>query len=431
MTMIGTNRRDGRGVILLNIRRALWMSIFATAFATAQMVHAQSVRFESPAQVPATDLAPATLVAGNGFRVDSPVATDGLMALFKIRSDVGSFDAPGLELLGIRVAELPAIAQLKKTSKTGVFAQSLARNAVAPVQAAGQMLRNPMETVQGLPGGVQRFFGRVGAGVQNITQAATDNQQTSADRGGTVTSRVGKTTMDILGYEQEHRHLAKELNVDPYTTNPVLAPLMDEIARIAFTAHAGVNIAISATVPGAIAITGTTMVANWVWDTPRADLIVRNKNTLQQLGVPASTAQSFMNNRAFPLSVQTEFVENLSRLSGKPGLANAVVLASGAQSEVQARFITDAVGMLARYNSRTPLASITAKGTVIGRDRSGAVVVAAPVDYVSWTQRVAYFANRPDLKAHKRIALLTGQMSPMAKKNFQKLGWIVYEKVSL
>jgi hypothetical protein len=386
---------------------------------------------EAPPLVPADQLAPATLVSGPGFRVESPVPTDGMMALFKIRSDVGTFDAPGADLLRIRVAELPAIVQLKQTSKTGVFAQSLARNAVAPVQAAGQMLRNPVETVQGLPGGVQRFFGRVGQGVQNIAQAAGDTGQDAGERAGAVTSRVGKATMDVLGYEQEVRHLAKELNVDPYTTNPVLAPLLDEIARVAFTAHVGVNIAISATVPGAIAITGTRMVANWVWDTPRADLIIRNRNKLEQMGVPNSAARTFMANNAFPLSVQTEFVENLSRLSGIPGVVDTVLLAGTMQSEVQARFITDAVGMLGRYNSRTPLASITAKNTVIGRDRNRTIVVPAPVDYVSWTRRISTFANRPDLKASKRIAILTGQMSPMAKKNFQKLGWTIYERTPL
>jgi hypothetical protein len=388
-------------------------------------------QIEAPPLVPASQLAPPTLVAGHGFRVDSPVPTDGLMALFTIRSDVGTFNAPGAELLSIRVAELPAIVKLQQTSKTGVFAESLARNAVAPVQAAGQMLRNPIETVQGLPGGVQRFFGRVGQGVQNITQAAADTDQTAGERAGTVTSRVGKATMDILGYEQEQRHLAKELKVDPYTTNPVLAPLLDEIARVAFTAHAGVNIAISATVPGAMAITGTRMVATWVWDTPRADLIVHNRNKLEEMGVPGTAVKSFMGNRAFPLSVQTEFVENLTRFSGVPGVVDTVLLAATINSEVQARFITDAVGLLGRYSSRVPIASITAKGTVIGRDRDGTIVVPAPVDYVSWTKRVSYFANRTDLAAHKRIAMLTGQMSPMAKKNFQKLGWTVYERVSL
>jgi hypothetical protein len=387
--------------------------------------------FEGPPMLPARDLAPSSLIAGNGFRVVSPVPTDGLMALFVLNSNVGTFNAPGLDLLRIRVAELPAIAELQATSKTGVFATSLAKNAVRPVTAAGQMVMNPMDTVKGLPGGVQRFFGRVGAGAGQLAEAATDSDQSNADRASTVTSRIGKTTKDILGYEQEHRELAKRLGVDPYTTNPVLAPLLDEIAEVAFTAHAGVNLAISATVPGAMAITGVRMISNWVWDTPRADLIVRNRNTLKEMGVPDNTIASFMANSAFPLSVETNFVEILSGLSQVPGAIDVVTLAATAQSEMQARFITDTVAMLARYNARSPLASITAKGTVVARDRSGTVVVPAPVDYVSWTKRISYFAHRPDLAAPKRIALLTGQMSPMAKRNFRKLGWTVYERVSL
>ncbi len=386
-------------------------------------------QFEGPPMLPAKDLAPAGLIAGSGFRVDSPVPTDGLMALFAIRSNVGTFNAPGLEMLRIRVAELPAIAELQQTSKTGVFAQSLAKNAVRPVTAAGQMVMNPVETVKGVPGGVQRFFGRVGAGVQHIKEAATEPEEGGG--AGTVTSRIGKTTKDILGYEQERRELAKKLDVDPYTTNPVLAPLLDEIAQVAFTAHAGVNLAISAAAPGAMAITGVRVISTWVWDTPRADLIVRNRNTLKEMGVPDETVRSFMNNSAFPLSVQTNFVESLSRLSHVPGALDAVALAATAQSEMQARFITDTVSMLARYHTRTPLSSIIAKGTVVGRDRNGTIVVPAPVDYVSWTKRISYFAHRRDLAASKRIALLSGQMSPMAKKHFQALGWTIYEKVSL
>src|SRR5258708_6681298 len=85
-----------------------------------------AAQFESPPALPAATLAPAALVSGAGFNVQSPVPTDGLMALFRLRSDVGTFPAPGIDLLRIRVAELPAIVQLKNTSKTSVFAQSLA-----------------------------------------------------------------------------------------------------------------------------------------------------------------------------------------------------------------------------------------------------------------------------------------------------------------
>jgi hypothetical protein len=139
-----------------------------------------------------------------------------------------------------------------------------------------------------------------------------------------------------------------------------------------------------------------------------------------------------MRNQAFPLSVQTAFVEDLTRVSGVPGLTGIVALASTAESEDQARFLAGCLDMLANYHqSQTPLVSIIARGTVIGRDRAGVVVVPAEVDYVSWTKRASYFANRPDLVSPKRGAWLSGQMSPLAKKNFQALGWSVHEKARL
>jgi hypothetical protein len=67
---------------------------------------------------------------------------------------------------------------------------------------------------------------------------------------------------------------------------------------------------------------------------------------------------------------------------------------------------------------------------IIGQDRTGAIVVQAPVDYVSWTKDMSYFANRPDFHGHPKIVSLTGQFSPLARKNFQTLGWVINEKVS-
>ncbi len=101
------------------------------------------------------------------------------------------------------------------------------------------------------------------------------------------------------------------------------------------------------------------------------------------------------------------------------------MLASTIQSEVQARFLTDAVKMLVRLNARSGLSRITAVRTVVGFSRGGAIMVPAPVDYVSWTQRIANFASRPDLKGSRKVALVTGQMSPIAKQHFQALGWTV------
>jgi hypothetical protein len=425
-----------RGLFQSNKSNGSWSSVFRCCLLTLLLISARTAaaqsaaKFETPPTLQAQELAPATLLNGKGFHVDDEVPTDGLTAHFTIHSDVGTFKANGLEMLRIRIAEIPAIVELTQTSKTKVFAQSLATNAAAPVAAAGQMVMHPVDTVTGLPAGVGRFFGRVGLGAQRIKEAATEPEESSAaEKTGQVATRTFHTTRDVLGYEQERRALAKKLHVDPYTTNPILGKQLDDFALVAFRAHVGVTTTMSVFIPGSAAITATRVVSTWVWDTPRADLIVQNQKKLKEIGVPDESIHAFMRNPAFPLSVQTAFVENLSHLSGVPGSTDVVMLANTAESEDQARFLADTVSMLAHYHqTQTPITKITAIGTVIGWDRNGAIVVEAPVDYVSWTPRIAHFAHRPDLVASKRSAWLSGQMSPLAKENFQALGWIVHEK---
>ena len=53
------------------------------------------------------------------------------------------------------------------------------------------------------------------------------------------------------------------------------------------------------------------------------------------------------------------------------------------------------------------------------------------LDYIAWTERVARAADRPDLKAAKRVAWLSGRMSPRAKKEFSQRGWSVEESFTI
>ena len=388
--------------------------------------------FETPPTLAAQVLVPATLLSGKGFHVDQEVPTDGLLAHFTLRTDMGVFHPNSIEMLKIRVAEVPAMMELEKTSKTKVFAESMATNAIRPVTAAGQMVMHPVDTVKGLPSGVGRFFGRVGLAGQKLKEAATEPQGASAgQKAGQFAVTTGHATRDVFGYEQERRELAKKLHVDPYTTNPILSKQLDNFALVAFRAHVGVTTTMAVFIPGSMAITATRVVSSWVWDIPKADLIVKDEKGLQQLKVPDRVIKLFMRNPVFPLSVQTAFVTNLQRLSGVPGSTDAVALASTAESEEQARFLTNGIGMLARYNeTQTPIARLIVRRAIVGQDRSGAIVAEAPVDYVSWTELVAYFARRPDLARHQRIIWLTGQFSPAARENFRTLGWTLNEKVN-
>jgi hypothetical protein len=91
------------------------------------------------------------------------------------------------------------------------------------------------------------------------------------------------------------------------------------------------------------------------------------------MNMPAEEIRSFMRNSAFPLSVQTVFVEDLSPLAGVPGATDTVALADTAASEDQAGFLADSLNMLANYHER---------------------------------------------------------QTPLAKKNFEGLGWVIHEKTS-
>jgi hypothetical protein len=407
---------------------ALGLALGLSALPTLGAEAPAAADYERPPTLAASQLVPEKLLSGRSFRVDPEVPTDGLLGLFTVRGAVGRFQVLGIDLLETRVAEIPAIERLKGMSRSKVFTRALGAAAARPLRAAGNMARHPMDTAKGVPGGVSRFFDRVGSGGKRLVAAATDPKADTGRRSATVAGQTGAATRDALGYEQERRLLAKEMKVDPYTTNPVLAKQLDEVAWVSFTGRIGVGTLMAVVVPGSFALGATSFANDLVWDTPRADLVVRNQKGLAALGVRAAQAQSFMKNPAFSLSVQTALVADLQKLSGVEGRAEVITLAGTVASEEQARFVANAVRLLVQHHeTRSPLATVSARGTVVGRERGGAVVVPGPVDYVSWTEKVATFARREDLAAPTRSLWGTGRVSPRARKEFEALGWTVHE----
>jgi hypothetical protein len=394
--------------------------MLALGFATITVA---AVDYEKPPVLPAKDVVPAAILAGKGYTIDPKVPTDGLLGRYTIRSAAGTFPAHGLEMLSVRVSELPAIQHLKGVSRSKVFLSAARGAAEKPVKAAVNIVTHPKETVQGLPAGIGRFFDRVQSGANRMIEAASGAGSDEA-RAGAILKGGGTAARDALGYEQERRSLAKELKVDPYTSNPVLAKLLDDVAWVSFTGRLGTNVVMSAVVPGSIVISATRFTNDLVWDTPRGDLIVHNETALKDFAVPEKTARAFMANAAIPLSVKTDLVQALEQLGNVKGRAAVVALAATARSEEQARFLVAAVRILGKGRA---LAEVTATGTVVGREKGGGIVVPAPVDYVSWTERVGRFANRDDLKAAERSIVLTGKMSQRARKEFDALGWKVNE----
>lgn len=381
--------------------------------------------FETDPVFQASDLVPPDLLQGQNFALDPKVPVEGFMEAFTIRSPFGDIPVAGRDLLPVRVGEVPAIAELSNTSKSGAFLKAAGQATAKPVKAAANMIMNPVETAKGMPSAVGRFFDRVELGAKKIGESGQGPPpKEGAELAAEVTKRVGMSTINVLGFEQERRNLAKRLSVDPYTTNPILAAKLDDVAWVAFSGRFAVNTTMSVLMPFSLAVSATSIANDMVWDTPPADLINLNDKKLQAMGASEVQARALLRNQYYSLTVLTAFVTALDQLSGLRGRATVVSFGAGATSETQARLISGATQMLVRYHKGVePLTEVSGPGPIVARTGSGALLIAAPVDYVIWNQRMGTFAKRPDLRAPTRIAWITGKFSPRAAKEMEAAGW--------
>ena len=337
---------------------------------------------------------------------------------------VSAFTAYGLRMLPIRVNEVEAIARLDEVSRTREFAAAMGRAAVRPVTSAVNMATRPVETVTGLPGGVTRLFGRVRLGAQRISQAATAPGQSAVERTADTSSRVGSVTVTALGFEQERRQLAERLGVDPYTTNPILSERLTNVAWAAFSGRFSIQAASAILMPYSLIMSGVSATNRAVFDVPPGDLINRATAIFRETGATTEQAQALMQNLQYSLTDLTALATGLDRLKGVPGRDDVVIFAAAAGAQVEVNFVVGAVNMLARsHESVAPLARIAAPGPIVGRTAAGALVVPAPVDYMSWIEPLGRLVGQPAFQAPQKVVVLSGQMSPLAEKNLTNRGW--------
>jgi len=239
-------------------------------------------------------------------------------------------------------------------------------------------------------------------------------------------------TITALGFEKERRDLAKSLGVDPYTTNPVLSEKLTDAAWVAFSGRFLIQTATSILVPYSMAMSAVTITNSTVYDTPAGDLVNNATAIFKETGASDAQVQAAVQNPQYSLSVLTSLAMGLQRLQGVPGRDAIVIFAAAARTQDETRFVAGAANMLARYHeSVAPIAQVSAPGPILGRTVAGALVVPMPVDYIAWTERVARFPQRQDIQAPEHVGFISGRLSPLAGKEFTKLGWKMFESFTI
>jgi hypothetical protein len=285
------------------------------------------------------------------------------------------------------------------------------------------MVIHPMDTVTGLPSGIGSFFGRVTLGVGHIASTASNSFGSGAAAGQTANA-----TMTALGYDQVRRDLARKLHVDPYSSDPVLTKKLNSVAWVMFSARLTVDAAMMA-VPASIIISGVEFTNDLVYQKPKGDLILFVQHKLENMGLSEGEIATFISNSAVPLSLQVSVVEDLKGLGDIPGRRAAVVALGNVMTEYQARFLATSLHMLNKWGQqKSPITQIQVPGVLVAQDQNGTVIVPAPVDYVSWTPRIAAFVTTPALLAmQNRVLWIPAKMTRLARQQLQGNGWSVHE----
>jgi hypothetical protein len=390
--------------------------------------------FETAPVLAGSDLAPVVLLKGPLHVVAEPISLEGFFGRFEIESKFGKFSVAGVNMLAVRVNELQAIAALQEVEKSQAFQDSLVRAAQAPIQLVQSAVTNPVGTVENVGRGVGNVLGRVGFLARSGALSVADSTGSASPAvSGLPAAPAGETIPpafngDPFGYNKARRDWARQLNIDPYTSNPVLRPLLDNASAASFAGSFAINTAISAVSMGANLVVGfDTDVRDAVWNQPPVDLARQNEAQLLALGVGGRTTRDFLRNRWFTPSFQTALVAALAKLGALPGMDAVVQVASQVQGETRVRFMIESVRMLGQSQGKEARpAKLRMSGMVpVGIAADGTLVIAAAIDYAYWDKAAAEFAQRKELKGKRRILMIAGNASDRAKQEFAGKGWTV------
>jgi hypothetical protein len=99
-------------------------------------------------------------------------------------------------------------------------------------------------------------------------------------------------------------------------------------------------------------------------------------------------------------------------------------------TEYQALFLVTSLHMLVQWSEQnSPISRIQVQGVLVGRDQNGSAIIPPPVDYVSWTPRIAGFGTDPELLGlQNRVLWITGNMTPLARQQLIANGWTLREE---
>ena len=384
--------------------------------------------FEKFGPRPIQEVVSPDLISGPHYRLTPTVRTFDFLNDFIVSSDYGVFEARSDAMLRRLLREIPAITALRKISTSDAYFKALGQAALGPVRGIQGLVTQPVQTVEAVPNAIFDVFSRVGQGIDT----AVSGQKTAYE------DSAGAQLLQMSSYKRQY---AKQLGVDPYSSNPVLQKELDSVSWAAAAGNLTISMASMAAggpvVTALSAARNLDQAANIVAAQPPAELAIRDQAAMGRMGIDSTLAQQFMAQRQFSPRAKYVLLTALDAMSGTAGRAALIQVALDAPDEEWALFYQQMAELLDGYNDRTaPIVSLERfNRLVLAREQSGKALVIAPIDYLIWNERAASavegVAKLLQLKPgeDKFELWITGTASPLFKKEAESRGLLVKDRI--
>jgi hypothetical protein len=393
----------------------------------------------------AAQLVDSALLDGPFHELDPRVPINGSMGVFTLHTPFGEKHVESVEMLAIRIAELPAIDQLSQRSGFRTFVGATGDAAVRTGRAMANVLGDPVGTVQNLPSGIARYFRKAYRSVRRTTldvsdaareRIGSDGEEQEQSPDSSDSSAVGdaaeSAALSYIGYNRARRELAERLGIDPYTTNALLNAQLDELAwsglagRISFGALLGSAGAVAevASVSGRL--------DRLVWELSPLEIRDLNEKHLAEAGFTGIRVRNFLRNGFFHPSLQIDFTAALLALHDAEGRLEFIDLAAEAADELEARFLVNFLSMaqVTQDQNGAPIARIVIDGEAMWvTTAEGSPVLLAPVDHFSVTPWLEALLDHPRLIGRRVTLRVGGFVSEEAARRLARAGWEVETQV--
>jgi len=380
----------------------------------------------------ASAILPAQQVKGPLFTVAETVRNDGFLNGFHIDTpEFGSYEVQGRGMLLVRLQEIAALGELQKVSKSEVFLKSAGTSVVNVGKGVGKAVTDPVETVEGIGGGIKRFGVNLGRKGKRAAESVTDDDEEDGKSTGDKTAGAAEgAAYSIFGVTGAQRRWAQKVGVDPYSSNKVLRDALQGIGKV----DAAGGIAAKVAVPIPMVLTTTASVSNLVWGKDPEEIRKLLEKQITELGASEEVSKAFFKNDVMTPTHWVRTVTALYAVKAR-GSADYVDTAADAKSEREAVFLSESAVMLQKLHAESPVEAIlTDTRIMIAKTKDGRAIALLPGDYLPWTEKLAHGSKelgervRAELGAKSAQIWIQGGVSPRARQELKTLGWGVREK---